>query len=95
MEVSKDGCTVGEFLNQVKAVSGLKAGTYEIYAKKFRSLVAGVFKIDGGKEKHDYVNGGYKQWLDKVCSVRLEKLTPEKINDKTSNKFLCKLFFIS
>ncbi len=81
MEVAKDGCTVGEFLDQVKAVSGLKPVTYEIYAKKFRSLVAGAFKIEGGKAKHDYVNGGYKQWLDKVCSVRLDKLTPEKIND--------------
>ena len=30
MEVSKDGCTVGEFLNQVKAVSGLKAGTFAV-----------------------------------------------------------------
>ena len=81
MEVSKDGCTVGAFLDQVKAVSGLKAGTFEIYAKKFRSLVAGVFKIEGGKTKHDYVNGGYKQWLDKVSAVHLDKLTPEKIND--------------
>ena len=81
MQVSKDGCTVGEFLSQVKAVSGLKPVTFEIYAKKFRSLVAGVFKIEGGKAKHDYVNGGYRVWLEKVCSVRLEKLTPDRIND--------------
>lgn len=81
MQVSKDGCTIGEFLDQVKAVSGLKPVTYEIYAKKFRSLVAGAFKIDGGKAKHDYVNGGYKEWLDKVRAVRLDKLTPEKINE--------------
>jgi integrase len=81
MQVSKDGCTIGEFLDQVKAVCGLKPVTFEIYAKKFRSLVAGVFKIEGGKEKHDYVNGGYKEWLEKVCAVRLDKLTPEKIND--------------
>ena len=81
MEVSKDGCTVGQFLDQVKSVSGLKPGTYEIYAKKFRSLVAGVFNIDGGKAKHDYVNGGYDKWLGRVCAVRLDKLTPDNIND--------------
>src|SRR6266542_1522234 len=81
MQVSTDGCTVGEFLDQVKAVSGLKPVTFEIYAKKFRSLVAGVSKIDGGKAKHDYVNGGYKAWLNKVRAVRLDKLTPEKVND--------------
>jgi len=80
MQVAKDGCTVGKFLDQVKAVSGLKPVTYEIYAKKFRSLVAGVFKIHGGVAKHDYVNGGHKEWLDRVHSVRLNKLTPDRVN---------------
>ena len=81
MQVSKDGCTVGEFLDQVKAVSGLKPVTYEIYAKKFRSLVAGVFKIDGGRAKFDYVNGGHKEWLDRIHTVRLDRLTPDRVND--------------
>jgi hypothetical protein len=31
------------------------------YAKKFRSLVTGVFKINGGKAKHNCVNGGYQE----------------------------------
>jgi integrase len=73
--------TVGEFLDEVKAVSGLKPVTFEIYAKKFRSLVAGAFKIEGGKAKHDYVKGGYQEWLERVRSVALDKLTPDKINE--------------
>lgn len=73
--------TVGEFLDQVKAVSGLKPVTFEIYAKKLRSLVAGAFKIDGGKAKHDYVNGGHDKWLDRVHAVRLGRLTPDTVND--------------
>jgi integrase len=81
MQVTKNGCTVGGFLEQTKAVSGLKPVTYEIYAKKFRSLVAGVFEIDGGAAKHDYVNGGHQKWLERVHAVRLEKLTPDKISD--------------
>ena len=81
MQVAKDGCTVGDFLDQVKAVSGLKPVTYEIYAKKFRSLVVGAFGIDGGKTKHDYVHGGHKAWIEKVCAVRLDRLTPERINN--------------
>ena len=80
MQVARDGCTIGDFLDQVKAVSGLKPVTFEIYARKFRSLVAGAFGIDGGKAKHDYVNGGHKAWLERVCSIRLDRLTPEKIN---------------
>ena len=81
MQISKDGATVGEFLGQVKAVSGLKPVTYEIYAKKFRSLVAETFGIDGGKEKHDYVNDGHKKWLKRVEAVRLDRLTPDRVND--------------
>ena len=81
MVVAADGCTVGEFLDQVKAVSGLKPVTFEIYARKFRSLVAGAFKIAGGPAKHDYVNGGHKAWLEKVRAVRLDKLTPDKVNE--------------
>src|SRR5207249_7503710 len=42
---------------------------------------AGVFKIDCGKAKHDYVNGGYKAWLDKVSGVRLDKLSPDRVNE--------------
>jgi integrase len=81
MEVATDGCTVGEFLDQVKAVSGLKPVTFEIYARKFRTLVAGMFRIDGGAAKHDYVNGGHKEWLDRVHAVRLDKLAPDKVNE--------------
>jgi integrase len=81
MQVSKDGCTVGEFLDQVKAVAGLKPVTFEIYAKKFRSLVTGVFRIEGGKNKYDYVNGGHKEWLSQVHAIRLDRLTPERVNE--------------
>jgi len=81
MEVATDGCTVGQFLDQVKAVSGLKPVTFEIYSRKFRTLVAGVFRIDGGATKHDYVNGGHKEWLDRVCAVKLDRLAPDKVNE--------------
>ncbi len=81
MEVQKDGCTVGDFLAEVQAVGGIKPGTFEIYARKFRSLVARVFHLEGDKKtKSDYVGGGHKAWLEKVQAVRLDKLTPEKVN---------------
>lgn len=74
------GVSVGEFLAQVQAVSGLALGTFAIYARKFRTLVSGTFGIKGGKDKHDYVNGGHEKWLAKVHAVRLDKLTPERVN---------------
>jgi len=81
MIFAKDGCTVGEFIDEARAVSGLKPVTFEIYARKFRTLVAGVFHIDCGKAKHDYKNGGYKAWLNRVHACRLDRLTPEKVNE--------------
>jgi len=72
--------TVGDFLEEVQAVSGIRPGTFAIYARKFRRLVSGAFNIKGGKSKHDYVNGGYQAWLEKVHGVRLERLTPERVN---------------
>ena len=73
--------TVGEFLEQVQAVSGLNPTTFAIYARKFRRLVSDAFGVKGGNEKYDYVNGGYKNWLAKVHGVKLDKLSPERIND--------------
>lgn len=73
-------CTVGEFLDEVQASSDLKAGTFEIYCKKFRSLVAGVAGIDGGKTKYDYKKGGHVAWIEEVRAVSLAKLTPDAVN---------------
>lgn len=80
MAVAAKVATVGEFLEQVKAVSHLRAATREIYFRKFRTLVAGVFNLHGGKEKFDYVNGGREKWLERVHRVRLDKLTGQRID---------------
>lgn len=79
LEQASEFPTAGEFLQQVKAVSDLKPVTYEIYARKFRRLVAGVFDIEGTKDRFDYVKGGSQKWREQVDGVRLADLTPEKI----------------
>ena len=35
--------------------------------------------IEADKGRFDYVHGGYKKWREKVESVRLADLTPDKI----------------
>src|SRR5262245_16243914 len=49
VEKTSDFPTVGEFLQQVKAVSDLNPRTFEIYARKFRRLVSDVARIKGTK----------------------------------------------
>ncbi len=41
---------------------------------------AGVYEIDGGNGKFDYVNGGRDAWVAKLDSILLADVTPEKIN---------------
>ncbi len=77
--------TVGQFLKEVKAKSNLRPATYEDYARAFRRLVSDIFHI-GSKpdselyiKKHDYENGGYDEWRGKVESIKLKRLTAERI----------------
>lgn len=75
-----DAPTVGTFLEAVKAVSShIRAESFEIYARKFRTLVAGVFGVKGGESKHDHVNGGYQQWLEKIIRIKLHRITPDRV----------------
>jgi len=77
--VDRDCSTVGRFLDTVKANSGLRHITFEIYARKFRTLVAGVFGVKAGKEKFDYVHGGRQKFVDRVHRIRLDRLTAERV----------------
>lgn len=71
--------TVGEFLETVRAEADLLPVTFEVYSKKFRRLVAGVVRIDGGRAKHDHHGTGYEDWLKRINAVRLARLTPEAV----------------
>ncbi len=75
----KSATTVGEFFETVMVNSKARPKTFAGYCKAFRTIVAGICGIDGGKEKYDYVNGGHKLWLDKVNAVKLARITPEKV----------------
>ncbi len=75
----KSDCTVGDFLAEIKAKTGIKDKTLKEYAKNFRQIVAEIHRIVGEKEKHDYIKGGREMWLSKIESVKLSKITPEKV----------------
>jgi len=68
--------TVGEFLATVRSETDLLPATFAIYARKFRRLVAGVMRIDGGRSKHDHHGPGYQEWLARIKAVKLSRLTP-------------------
>ena len=44
--------TVGEFIESARSKFGGRPKTFEDYARAFRTILADVFGIDGGKEKY-------------------------------------------
>jgi integrase len=72
--------TVGEFLDQVIASAGGRSKTIEGYCRAFRTIVATIFKIDGGSAKFDYrPGGGREKWIGKIHAVSLSDVTPDKV----------------
>jgi integrase len=71
--------TVGEYLRQAEQVAKIEARTLNEYEKCFRRVVAEVMEIDGGG-RYDWRTGKHEVWLRRVESVRLDKLTPQKIH---------------
>src|SRR5580704_7382249 len=55
--------------------------TVEGYAKRFRQIVSDIFGLSNGAAKHDYRQGGQQKWLEKVCSIKLREITPDKVQD--------------
>ena len=71
--------TVGDLIREVTAIGGLRPKTLADYAKALRLIVADIFKIDGGTDKFDAHTGGRQKWIEKVETVRLADVTPEKV----------------
>ena len=81
-------CTVGEFLDEVFRTASNQQ-TIEGYAKKFRQIIAEIFDLSEGKEKHDSWQGGTGKWLNKVHAVKLEEVTPARV-EEWKRSFLAK-----
>jgi len=79
MIVSKTDPTVGDFLAEVRSKVGLKERTFNTYAKKFRTLSAGVMLVKTDASKLDTFNDGYQNWVDRVESIKLSRLTACRI----------------
>jgi hypothetical protein len=48
-----------------------------------------IFGLSAGKEKHDYRQGGFSKWLDKVHGIKLAKVTPARVQ-QWKQSFLAK-----
>lgn len=79
MHARKDDPTIGEFLHDVETKGNLRTKTFRNYAACLRTIVAGVFDIDGGAERFNYRGGGNTQWRERIDGIRLTRLTPQRV----------------
>jgi len=77
----KRDVTVGEFIVEVKAKADLDPKTLEGYCKALRTIISGVFKVDGGKKKFDYRKEGHEKWISDINGRRLAELTPARVQE--------------
>jgi hypothetical protein len=71
--------TVGEFLEQVISTAGGRPKTVQGYCRAFRTIIADIFKADGGLSKFDYRAGGREKWIARIHAIKLKDVTPDKI----------------
>ncbi len=71
--------TIGEFLEAVREYSQISKRSLPGYENRFRQILADIFKVNSNSNKHDYVNGGRNEWVEKIHKIKLDQITQEKI----------------
>ena len=71
--------TVGEYLNAVKVTGYLRLRTFLNYQNCLRTIVSEIFGVKADGSKYDYRHGGNQKWVERVDSIRLERVTPTRV----------------
>lgn len=74
--------SVGDYLAAVDATRRLRARTFLNYRNCLRTIVAESFgvRLKKGENKFDYRAGGNEAWTQRIDEIRLERLTPDRVN---------------
>ena len=74
--------TIGDYLAAVDNTRKLRGRTFDNYRRCLRTIVAEAFGIRLKKcqNKYDYRTGGHKAWAERIDEIRLERLTPDRVN---------------
>lgn len=74
--------TVGDLLSAVEKTRKLRGRTFLNYRNCLRTIVAEAFGIrpKANENKFDYRTGGNAKWIARIDEIRLERLTPDRVN---------------
>lgn len=73
--------TVGDVIEAASRTQGVGANTLRGYVVCFRKLAAEAYGVRATASRFDYRNGGLTAWRKRVDSIRLDKLTPKRIQN--------------
>jgi integrase len=71
--------TVGEVIEAASASADVNANSLRGYIVCFRKLAADAYGVRATARRFDYRTGGNAAWRKRVDSIRLDKLTPKRI----------------
>jgi integrase len=71
--------TVGEVIEAASKSADIGANTLRGYCVCFRKIAADAYGVRATKSRFDYRTGGLAAWRKRVDSIRLDKLTPKRI----------------
>jgi integrase len=77
--LAKTNLTLGQFIDLAQSVAGVQKNTLRGYISALRKIVSDSFGLDPGKAKFDPYGGGNQNWIQRVDSVRLASLTPQRV----------------
>lgn len=74
--------TIGDYITSVENTRKLRPRTFDNYRRCLRTIVAEAFGIRPKKSesKYDYRAGGHQAWAQRIDEIRLERLTPDRVN---------------
>ncbi|MDB4627188.1 tyrosine-type recombinase/integrase [bacterium] len=72
--------TVGDLFAAYESLSNVRPRTLAAYKKSFRMIVSRIARIESA-EKYDACQGGAQRWQAEVDAVKLDTITPAKIEE--------------
>lgn len=79
-ETQDESATLGAFLDAVRSTGKLKIRTFLNYQNCLRTIVSEMFGVKGGDDRFDYRLGGNQRWVNRINSIRLDRLTSMRVS---------------
>ncbi|MDR2341328.1 MAG: site-specific integrase [Puniceicoccales bacterium] len=77
--------TVGEFIERIEKISLVQLHTLEGYIGSFYRILEGIYGINYGNEKHNYIGGKNQERKNRIGKIKISEVTHDKIEEWKNN----------